>query len=195
VARVGLFGLMGSGKSTVARWFREWGATVVDGDALGWDVLREPEIVAGLVSSFGEGIVGGDGAIDRSALGAIVFRDPLALARLNATVQPRLLARVREALALPAAGPIILDAAMLTTWGLEPELDGVVEIVAPEPARIDRLRRARGYATDEAKARVQGQRLPPPRNSKRHWIIQNDGDLAAFRRGAESVWLDIAAIV
>jgi len=195
VARVGLFGLMGSGKSTIARWFRDWGATVVDGDALGWDVLREPEVVAGLVSTFGDRIVGQDGAIDRAALGAIVFRDATAMSRLNAIVQPRLLARVREALARPAAGPIVLDAAMLTTWGLEAELDGVVEVVAPEPARIARVQQAKGYAAEEATARVQGQRLPPPRNSKRHWIIQNDGDLGAFRHRAESVWRDIAAIV
>jgi dephospho-CoA kinase len=194
VARIGLFGLMASGKSTVARWFGEWGATVVDGDALGWDVLREPGIVAALSAAFGPGVLAPEGGIDRSALGAIVFRDGGAMARLNAIVQPRLLGRVREALAHAGAEVVVLDAAMLTTWGLEPELDGVVEVVAAKETRAARLRDAKGYAVDEASARIDGQRLPAPRNPKRHWIIENDGGLAALRRRAESVWSDIASI-
>jgi dephospho-CoA kinase len=194
VARIGLFGLMASGKSTVASWFRDWGATIVDGDALGWEVLREARTVAALRATFGDAIVGRDGAIDRAALGAIVFRDGGAMARLNAIVQPRLSALVRQALSRPATGVIVLDAAMLTTWRLEPDLDGVVEVVAPEAARIERLRRAKGHAAEDAKARVEGQRLPPVGASKRHWIIQNEGDLATLRHRAESVWNEIAAL-
>lgn len=194
MARIGLFGLMASGKSTIAAWFREWGAEVVDGDALGWEVLREPEIAAALKGAFGEGIVAADGSVDRAALGAIVFEDAGAMARLNAIVQPRLLARVREELERARARVVVLDAAMLTTWRLEPELDGVVEVVAKAETRAARLRSAKGFGAAEAKARIEGQRLPPPANSRRHWIIENDDGRAALRRAAESVWREIAAI-
>jgi len=185
---------MASGKSTVADWFREWGAAVVDGDALGWEVQREPEIAAALAGAFGPGIVAADGSVDRAKLGSIVFRDGTAMAQLNAIVQPRLLERVRGSLASAPGSFVVLDAAMLTTWGLEPELDGVVQIVAPEPARAERLRRAKGFTAEEADVRIRGQRLPEPRDSKRLWIIQNDGDLAALRRRAESVWREITAL-
>jgi len=185
---------MASGKSTVSRCFEEWGAVLVDGDALGWEVLREPKIVAALVEAFGAAVRAGDGAIDRAALGRIVFRDATAMERLNAIVQPRLLARVREALQAAMAGPLLLDAAMLTTWGLEPELDGVVEVCAGEETRAARLAAARGFDAAQALERIRGQRLPPVRNSKRHWIIHNDGDLAALRRQAEAVWKEIAAL-
>ena len=192
--RVGVFGPMASGKSTVSRWFREWGAELVDGDALGWEVLREPQIVAALVEAFGASVRSGDGAIDRAALGRIVFRDAHAMERLNAIVQPRLLERVRDALQAKAAGPLLLDAAMLTTWGLEPELDGVVEVRSGESARAARIVAARGFDAAQALERIRGQRLPPARNPKRHWIIRNDGDLAALRRQAEAVWKEIAAL-
>ena len=39
--RIGVTGRMASGKTDVATRFREHGARVVDGDALGWEVLRE----------------------------------------------------------------------------------------------------------------------------------------------------------
>jgi len=192
--RVGIFGPMASGKSTVSRWFQEWGAELVDGDALGWEVLREPAIAAALGKAFGASVRSADGTVDRAALGAIVFRDASAMERLNAIVQPRLLERVREALRAEPAGPLLLDAAMLTTWGLEPELDGVVEVRAGEAARAARLVAARGFDEARALERIRGQQLPPVRNPKRHWIIHNDGDLAALRRRAEAVWKEIAAL-
>lgn len=185
---------MASGKSTVSRWFHEWGAAVVDGDALGWEVLREPDIVAALAAAFGDEAVTEDGAIDRVVLGRIVFRDATAMARLNAIVQPRLLQRVREALVASGPGTTLLDAALLTTWGLEPELDGVVEVRAEEAARVERLMASRGLNASAALERIRGQALPPVRDAKRHWIMHNDGDLAALRRRAEAVWKEIAAL-
>lgn len=193
---------MASGKSTVSRWFREWGAAVVDGDVLGWEMLREPEIVAALKEAFGAGIMtgasggAGDGSVDRAALGRIVFRGRAEMERLNEIVQPRLLVRVREALdAAASSGSIVLlDAALLTTWRLEPELDGVVEVQADEGARERRLLAGRGLDASTARERIRGQRLPPVKNAKRHWIIRNDGDLEALRLRAEAVWKEIAAL-
>lgn len=184
---------MASGKSTVSRWFQEWGASLVDGDALGWAVLREPAIVVALVEAFGAAVRSGDGSIDRVAMGRIVFRDSREMDRLNAIVQPRLLERVRDALG-SAAGTVLLDAALLTTWGMEPELDGIVEVRAGDATRAARLVAARGFDAALAMERIQGQRLPPLRNPKRHWIIHNDGDLAALRRQAEAVWKEIARL-
>ncbi|HSQ59666.1 MAG TPA: dephospho-CoA kinase [Acidobacteriota bacterium] len=192
--RIGVFGAMASGKSTVSKWFREWGAALVEGDALGWSVLEEPEIVAGLRAEFGPRIVDASGGIDRARLGPVVFAEPAAMDRLNALVQPRLRARVRAALEEAPPGVVVLDAAMLTTWGLEPELDGVVEVRAAEERRLERLRASRGYAEAEALARILGQRLPPVRNAKRHWVLQNDGGSAELRRAAEEVWREIAAL-
>jgi dephospho-CoA kinase len=185
---------MASGKSTAASWFRERGAAIVDGDALGWEVHREPAIGAAIAEAFGRGVLAADGTVDRATLGRIVFRDAASMARLNAIMQPRLLERVREALVRATEPVVVLDAAMLTTWGLEPELDGVVEIVAPEPARAERLRNSKGFDAEEAASRIRGQRLPAPKNAKRLWIIQNDGDLAALRRRVDAVWRDIAAL-
>jgi dephospho-CoA kinase len=192
--RIGVTGLMASGKSTVARQFGEHGARLIDADTIGWGVLRRPEIVEALGLAFGRRIVGPDGAIDRGELGRIVFRDPGALDRLNAIVQPALLAEVRRELRSTAGPVVVVDAALLTAWRLEPELDGVVEVVAPEEARVSRLRLARGFGEEEARQRIQGQRLPPVGGARRHWKIENTGDVPALRARADAIWTEIEAL-
>ena len=59
------------------------GAAVVDGDLLGHEVLEMPDVLAAVAREFGPGTVGAAG-VDRRALGAVVFADSVAMARLNA---------------------------------------------------------------------------------------------------------------
>jgi dephospho-CoA kinase len=127
-------------------------------------------------------------------LGKVVFADPDRMSRLNAIVQPRLLERVRATIGEPGALVKVLDAAMLTTWHLEPELDGVVEVVAPEDARARRLRAARAFSDEEARGRIQGQKIPPVRGARRHWKVENAGDKAQLLARADEIWQEIQSL-
>jgi len=194
MVRIGVTGAMASGKSTLARRFRERGADLVDGDALGWEILRLPEVRVAIREAFGEDVMDRQGEVDRARLGQIVFADPDRMSRLNAIVQPRLLERVRAALEAPGALVRVLDAAMLTTWRLEPELDGVIEVVASEDERARRLRAARSFSDLEARGRVQGQKLPPVRGARRLWKVENAGDRAALVARADAIWDEIQSL-
>ncbi|HEX7079143.1 MAG TPA: dephospho-CoA kinase [Candidatus Eisenbacteria bacterium] len=190
--RIGVTGRMASGKSTVARRFQERGAIRIDGDALGWETLRDPDVKRRIEGAFGSQVMDGAGEVDRERLGRVVFPDAAAMERLNAIVQPALLERVRARLGVEGDGVLVLDAALIATWGLEAELDGVVEVLAPEPIRVRRLMRARGMTEAAARERIAGQRLPELGRARRHWRIQNDGDPAALTRRADRVWEEIA---
>jgi len=194
MVRIGVTGAMASGKSTLARRFRERGADLVDGDALGWEVLRLPEVRVAIREAFGEDVIDRQGEVDRARLGKVVFADPDRMSRLNAIVQPKLLERVRAALEAPGALVRVLDAAMLTTWRLEPELDGVIEVVASEDERARRLRAARSYSDVEARGRIQGQKLPPVRGARRLWKVENAGDRAALVARADAIWDEIQSL-
>jgi dephospho-CoA kinase len=194
MVRIGVTGAMASGKSTLARRFRDRGADLVDGDALGWEVLRLPEVRDAIAEAFGADVMDRQGQVDRARLGAVVFADPDRMRRLNAIVQPKLLERVRAAMDEPGSGVRVLDAAMLTTWRLEPELDGVIEVVASEDERARRLRAARAFADEEARGRIQGQKLPAVRGARRLWKVENVGDKAALLTRADAIWDEIQSL-
>jgi len=194
MVRIGVTGHMGSGKSTVARRFQEKGAALVDGDTLGWEVLRLPEVRQAIGASIGPDILDREGHVDRARLGRVVFRDPSVMERLNAIVQPVLLRRVRELLEGPGEGVLVLDAAVLPVWRLEPELDGVIEVTASEDVRVRRIRAARGFTDLEARERVRGQRIPAIRGARRQWRIENEGDRAELLRRADAIWEEIESL-
>src|SRR5689334_18448276 len=102
---LGLAGRAGSGKSTVARALESRGVPVIDADRLGHEVTdTDPEVRAALGAEYGPDVYRADGALDRARVGAKVFSDPAARARLDRLVHPRILARIRARLdALRAA--------------------------------------------------------------------------------------------
>ena len=136
---VGLTGGIGSGKSTVAAILAELGARVIDADRIGHDVYRPgtPGFDR-VVEAFGRGVVAADGTIDRRALGAIVFADPAARARLNAIVHPLiagdLAGTIARARADGFAGPIVIEAAILLEAGWRSLVDRVWVVTAPADA-------------------------------------------------------------
>ena len=140
---LGLVGRAGSGKSTVARAIAADGGAVIDADRLGHDVtLHDPEVRAALTAEYGADVYGPDGSLDRRRVAARVFSDPAARARLDALVHPRIMERAWEAMnQLRLAGHrgvVVLDAALLLTWGMERSCDAVLAVTAPESEQVGR---------------------------------------------------------
>src|SRR5215813_8687373 len=98
--KYGLTGGIASGKSTVAAMLRELGFPVLEADRIS-HALMEPEGAAYRegVARFGPEIVDGDGTINRTRLGRVVFADREKLDQLNGIVHPRVEREVQEQLA------------------------------------------------------------------------------------------------
>jgi len=180
---VGLVGRAGSGKSTVARAFAERGFPVLDADRAGHEVAdRDPAVRAALTSEYGPGVYREDGTLDRARVAARVFGDPEALARLNALVHPRIVERLRADLAALRErgyrGAVIVDAALMLSWGFERECDLLVAIAAPESARVERLARSRGWSEAEARARLAAQPADETLAAAADLVLQNRGSEA-----------------
>src|SRR5690606_3752896 len=128
---VGLTGSIGMGKSTVAAMFERAGVPVFDADAevrrmQGPDGMLVPAIEAAFPGSTGpEGV-------RREALGAQVFGDPEALARLEGIVHPAVAARRQEFLAEHADAPLaVFDIPLLFEKGGYAQVDAIVVVSAP----------------------------------------------------------------
>jgi dephospho-CoA kinase len=160
-ARVGIVGAIASGKSTATRWFAARGWTVVDADAQA-HALYAPgsDLLPVLVGRFGPGILDPSGAVDRAALGKIVFADPKALADLEALIHPLARERIRSALdqASSRGENVVLEMALLYRWPeMVRRLDQILGIRCAEPIRLERLVERSGLAPDQAKRRVLAQ--------------------------------------
>ncbi len=192
---IGLTGLAGSGKSTVASWFRKWGAQVVEADKLGHRLLAQNSpCYRSLVECFGNKILNKSRAIDRRRLGELVFGDRRQLRRLNRLVHPELRRRLQVRIAglvRENRGPVVLDAALILDWGLDREMDILIVVTAPVRDRLLRLRR-KGYSLDQARAIVGSQMAPSRLVSRADIIIDNAGDISSLRRQAEAAWRIIA---
>ncbi|MFF4227149.1 dephospho-CoA kinase [Streptomyces abikoensis] len=188
--KVGLTGGIGAGKSEVSRLLASYGAVVVDSDRIAREVV-EPGTpgLAAVVAEFGPGVLTAEGALDRPALGAIVFADKGRLAALNAIVHP--LVRARSAELEAAAGPdavVVHDVPLLAENGLAPLYDLVVVIDAGTGTRLDRLVRLRGMTPDEARARMAAQATREERLAVADLVIDNDGPLEALEPQVRAVW-------
>jgi dephospho-CoA kinase len=195
---IGLTGGIGSGKSTVAALLAERGARVIDADRIGHEVYRPgSEAFTRVVDAFGREIVAPDGTIDRPALGAIVFRDPAALARLNAIVHPLIAAeaarRITAARADGFTGPVVIEAAVLLEAGWRPLVDRLwVVSVRPETA-IERVAASRGLSRDEVARRLAAQLPDAERRRAADLVIDNDGSPAELRAKVEEAWRTLGA--
>lgn len=96
--KIGLTGGIGSGKSKVADFFEEWGASVIDTDILAHEVTAPGgAAIETIRREFGAALIAADGSLDRAAMRELVFHDATARQRLESIVHPliHLLARER----------------------------------------------------------------------------------------------------
>lgn len=189
---IGLTGGIASGKSTVARFFRDQEVSVLDADVLGHRTYDPgTDTFAAVVRAFGDDLVAADGAIDRRVLGAKVFGKPEELKRLTDIVWPGIRRLASEALsALETAGNTlaVLEAAVLFEAGWEDLTDEVwVVTVAPELA-VERLAARNGLDADAARARIASQLSNAERTSRADLVIENDSTMETLESRIQDAW-------
>lgn len=192
---VALTGGIAAGKSVVSARLAELGAVVVDADRLAREVV-EPGTVAlrQIAEAFGASMLTGDGALDRAALGAIVFEDPAGRARLNAITHPAVweLARQRfeEAAAADPEAIVIYDVPLLVEASADRplEFDLVVVVHASREIRIERMVRIRGMRPADAEARVAAQAADEDRLAVAELVIDSSGTLEHTLEQVDDVW-------
>jgi len=196
---VALTGNVAAGKTTVAGWWRAWGGTVIDADALVREVQAPGSpVLARIRERFGQAVIRDDGTLDRAALRRIVFADAGARADLNALVHPAVQERRAALLAEAAARGermVVSDIPLLFEVLDPAAFDVIVLVDAPEEVRRARLIRGRGLLPDEADRLLAAQLPSGPKRARSHVVIDNAGSPEALREAAAEAWqrlLDLA---
>jgi dephospho-CoA kinase len=212
--RVGLTGGLGSGKSTVAAFLREFGAHVIEADELGRQMM-EPgqQVYSEIVRVFGPGVVSPDGRLDRARLAQLAFAEGR-LDQLNTIVHPAVIAAqqqwmdrifeddpaaiavvesalifevVRDAIARGETGTILSD------W--RRRIDCVVLVTAPDDVKIARyLARIHPREVDrptveaDARRRLAHQIPDAEKAAVSDYVIDNKGDKLDLYGQVSDLW-------
>lgn len=192
VLRVGLTGGIGAGKSVVARRLAALGAHVVDHDVLARQVVAAGTPgLAQVADVFGPSVLTPDGALDRSALAALVFSDAGARERLNATIHPL----VRDAAAQEqrtavdgGARVVVHDIPLLVETGQAGHMDVLVVVDAPAELRVRRLVEERGMTPEQAWARLAAQADDEERREVADVVLDGSGSVAGLEAQVDRLW-------
>ena len=195
---VAITGGIGSGKSSVARFFEKWGASVVDADALA-RVAVEPGTpgLAALVKRFGEEILDEDGRLDREKLGTIIFTDKASRAFVESTLHPIIRQMWLERLQLLKRNQMIDLIVYVVPLFFEsknsyPEIKKVILVTAPEEVRLARVVERDVLSREAALARIRAQLPAAEKIKKSDYVIPNDESLTALEARTRLLFAEIA---
>jgi dephospho-CoA kinase len=188
--RVGLTGGVASGKSTVSAMLADLGAVIVDADILAREVVaRGTEGLSEVVAEFGPEVLTDDGALDRSALGTLVFADADRRRALEAIIHPRVRARAAEIeAAAPPDSVVVHDIPLLAETGQADSFDAVIVVDVPNDVQLDRMVRLRGMTPEDAQARIDAQASREDRLAVATYVVDNTGTLEELRRRVAEVY-------
>jgi len=183
-------GGIASGKSALAHEFARLGARVVDADRIGHRVLERPDVRKKVQQVWGDAVLSREGAVDRSRLGEIVFRDPAELQKLSDIVHPFILRDLGREVE-ESEVPVVLDAALLDEFSLTSMCDHLVFVEAEDRIRRERAVRDRHWSPDEMEKREAFQNPRESKKRKAQHVVENNGDLSELRESARRIWLAI----
>jgi dephospho-CoA kinase len=194
VLLVGLTGGIGSGKSTVARMLERHGAVVFDADVLAREAV-EPGTPGhdAVVERFGPNVLLPGGALDREALGSIVFADPAARRDLEAIVHPevrRLFAEGCERYRGTDA-VVVFGAPLLVETGMHTAFDVLIVVAAPVEQQVERLLRDRAMPEAAIRARIDAQLPLADKIEVADVVVDNDGSIGDLQAQVDAVWADL----
>jgi dephospho-CoA kinase len=189
---LGLSGGIGSGKSTVTRILDELGATTIDADAIVHEQQAAGQpMLAEIAAAFGDDVISSDGTLDREALGAVVFRDEKARARLVAIVHPPVIAEMmrRAKAAVEADEPlVVLDIPLLFEGrvngrgsGASMDFDETLCVWVSREVQIERTMARDACTAEEAERRIAAQLPIDEKRKMADHVIDNSGTVEQTR--------------
>ncbi len=189
---IGLTGGIATGKSTVTAMLAGRGAGVVDADVLAREVLLPGTPgFSEVVSLFGTTILDSAGAVDRAALGTLVFADDGARLALERVTHPRIRALMHQRIAaqLDSDAPLVVaDIPLLFERRRDHDFEATLLVYAPEATQLRRIRDRDGLEESAARQRLLAQLPIEEKRACATWVIDNSGTRAETAREVARWW-------
>lgn len=187
---IGVTGSFGTGKSTVAGFFKKQGARVFDADKIAHEALfvRCEKIV----KIFGKGVLKKDGEINRKKLGEIVFKNKALLRKLNSIVHPYVIKRIKEEIKKIRRSKkqtvVVLDVPLLIEAGLQGLVDKLIVVKAGLGQQIERCRKDYNLSGNEILERINAQMPIREKIRFADFVIDNSKSRERTRGEVKKIW-------
>lgn len=197
--RIGLTGGIGSGKSTVAEFFRAAGVPIVDADAISRSLTAPGgQAIPALAQAFGSVIFGADGTLDRVALRQLVFSSDTHRQRLESILHPLIAEKIEAAVgdAMAAkARVLVLDIPLLVEnqhrW--RPSVDRVCVVDCSTETQVQRVMARNNMSSADVLSIIRKQASRSSRLQCADIVIHNEHiTLAALQANVDAICKDFA---
>jgi dephospho-CoA kinase len=183
---VALTGGIGSGKSSIAKMFKDEGAYVIDFDYLA-RVVVEPDKPAWkkIIDYFGPEILSPDRTLNRSVLAEIVFSDIKSRKALEGFTHPRIFEKrdtlIKDIKKKDPKAIVIVDIPLLFELSLKKKYDKVILVYVSRDVQIKRAIK-RGVLTKEGVEKRLKTQIPiEEKKLLSDYIINNEGSMKNTR--------------
>jgi len=197
---VGLTGGIVSGKSTVAKMFKDLGAKIIDADKLGHKIILPNEPAwEKIVKLFGKELLKENLSIDRKKLGEIVFDDQRLLKKLNEITHPEIIKLIKEEIKSikkkkdKKEDILIIDAALIYEAKIDNLMDKIIVVYIEEDEQIRRLRKRDNLSAEEALKRIKSQMSINKKIEFADYIIDNSNSLDKTREQVKKIWENLVS--
>lgn len=179
---LGLTGGIGSGKSTVAQLLVAHGAALIDADAISRATTAAGgSALPAIARQFGPDLIGTDGALDRAAMRALVYRDPSARQRLEAIIHPLVgheTQRQTDQATQAGQALLVFDIPLLVESGprWRARLDRVLVVDCPSETQVQRVMTRDGLPLTQIEAILAVQASRAQRLAAADWVLYNGAE-------------------
>ena len=179
--RIGLTGGIGSGKSTVAGFLARRGAAIIDADAISRSLTAPGgRAMAAIAHTFGEAMLGPDGAMNRQAMRERIFQDPHAKHQLEHIIHPlvsQITAEQAQAAVQSGHRVLVFDVPLLVESGerWRKQVDRVMVVDCDTETQTQRVMARSGLSAEEVNRIVAQQASRAQRLACADLVVVNQG--------------------
>ena len=187
--KVGITGGIGSGKSTVSRFFSELGVPVYNSDQRAKFLMQHDDsIIIKIKKEFGDNSYLNN-QLNRSYIAEIVFKNELKLKQLNAIVHPVVRTDFNNWLSQNSnANFVIKEAAIMIESGAYKDLDKLIVVNANREHKIKWIKKRDHLLLEDIENRIQNQLSDEIRNQYADFIIENSSSKKELKQQVLSIY-------
>ena len=178
---IGLTGGIGSGKTTVANVFADYGIDLIDADIIAREVVAVGSVgLARITEKFGNSILLNNGNLDRSQLRTVIFSDPQHKEWLNQLLHPLIREKMLADIDRATSPYCLLIVPLMVENNLQTLTDRLLIVDVDQQTQIMRTQQRDNVSLEQIKSILAAQASRQQRLDAADDIICNNGDNQAL---------------